>query len=73
MLYRKNLFAWEQVLRVLAGASVSVAPWVFDLPFGWYWLAAGIGFALTGVFGFCPACYAVGRKTAGSFGNKPTV
>jgi hypothetical protein len=73
MLYRKNLFAWEQALRVLAGASLSVAPWVLDLPYGWYWVAAGVGFALSGVFGFCPACYAIGRRAPGSFGNKPAL
>jgi hypothetical protein len=63
MLYRKNVFAWEQVVRLLAGAAM-VGGGLWGLP-GWpgYLLAAaGLYTALTGVFGYCPACAMVGRK-----------
>jgi hypothetical protein len=63
VLYRKNLFAWEQLLRVLAGLVVASAPWLFGLAPTLLWVASGAGFALTGVFGFCPACYAIGRRS----------
>ena len=29
---------------------------------GWVLLAGGIGMALTGIFGFCPACALAGRR-----------
>lgn len=63
MLYRKNLFSWEQVLRLAAGAAM-IGGGLIWLP-GWpgYLLAAaGLGLALTGAFGYCPACALVGRK-----------
>lgn len=62
MFYRKNLFAWEQVGRLIVGAGV-VAAGLYFLP-GWsgYLTAAGgLALALTGVFGYCPACAMVGR------------
>ena len=63
MFYRKNLIAWEQMLRVLAGLAL-VGGGLIYLP-GWpgYLLAASGAFlAITGVFGYCPACAMVGRK-----------
>ena len=63
MLYRKNLFAWEQILRIIAGAAM-VGGGLIYLP-GWpgYAVAAsGIALAVTGVFGWCPACAMIGRK-----------
>jgi len=63
MLYRKNVFAWEQVVRFIAGAAM-IAGGLIYLP-GWlgYAVAAGgIYTALTGIFGYCPACAMVGRK-----------
>jgi Protein of unknown function (DUF2892) len=63
MFYRKNVFAWEQAVRVLAGIAMIAGGLVY-LP-GWpgYAVAAaGLYTALTGVFGYCPACAMVGRK-----------
>ena len=63
MFYRKNLFAWEQMLRLIAGAAM-IAGGLIYLP-GWpgYLVAAaGVASAATGVFGYCPACAMIGRK-----------
>jgi Protein of unknown function (DUF2892) len=63
MFYRKNVFAWEQAIRVLAGIAMIAGGLVY-LP-GWpgYAMAAGgLYTALTGVFGYCPACAMIGRK-----------
>ena len=63
MLYRKNVFAWEQVVRFIAGGAM-IAGGLLYLP-GWpgYVVAAsGLYTALTGVFGYCPACAMIGRK-----------
>jgi hypothetical protein len=66
MLYRKNLFAWEQILRLVAGAAM-IGGGLWALP-GWpgYLVAAGgLALGVTGVFGYCPACAMVGRKPVG--------
>lgn len=63
MLYRKNVFAWEQVVRLIGGAAM-IAGGLIWLP-GWpgYAVAAvGLYTALTGIFGYCPACAMIGRK-----------
>lgn len=63
MLYRKNLFAWEQMLRIIVGLAmiggglVTLAGWP-----GWLVAVGGGMLAVTGVFGWCPACAMVGRK-----------
>lgn len=63
MLYRKNLYAAEQIVRLVAGAAMIagglllVTGWL-----GWVLAASGLFTALTGIFGFCPACAMVGRK-----------
>ena len=64
MFYRKNVFAWEQIVRFVAGAAM-IAYGLIGLPGNWvgYALAAGgLYTALTGFFGFCPACAMIGRK-----------
>ena len=63
MFYRKNVFAWEQVVRFIAGIAM-IAGGLIYLP-GWpgYLVAAGgLYTGLTGIFGFCPACAMIGRK-----------
>ena len=63
MIYRKNLYAWEQWSRVVAGLALAAwavwaalaAPWTILL------VASGLGLALTGLVGFCPACHIAGR------------
>ncbi len=67
MFYRKNLFAWEQMLRIVAGVMMA-GYGLFGMPGGWlgYGLAAmGAFLAVTGVFGYCPACAMIGRKPVG--------
>lgn len=63
MFYRKNLFAWEQMLRVIAGLGM-IATGLIYLPGwpGWLVAASGAFLGVTGVFGWCPACAMVGRK-----------
>lgn len=63
MFYRKNLFAWEQIARILAGVAM-IAGGLVALPgvLGYVIAATGLFLAVTGVFGYCPACATVGRK-----------
>ncbi len=64
MFYRKNIYTWEQGLRIIASAAlVAYAALVIPASMLSYTLiAGGIGFGLTGVFGFCPMCAMVGRR-----------
>jgi len=62
-LYVKNVPNWERAVRIAlalaviaGGLALAAAPW------NWLLAAAGAGFGLTGVVGFCPACALVGRK-----------
>lgn len=63
MIYIKNLPLWERLLRIGVGmvvaayAAVSVGGVL-----GWAIAAGGIGAALTGIVGFCPACALAGRR-----------
>jgi hypothetical protein len=62
MIYIKNLPLWERLLR--AGAGAVAAAYAFLGAGGmlsWVILAGGAGMALTGIFGFCPACALAGR------------
>jgi hypothetical protein len=63
MFYRKNVFAWEQIARLVIGAATIGGS--FYYLGGWpAWLVAATGLylMLTGIFGFCPACAMIGRK-----------
>ena len=63
MLYVKNLPLWERLLRIGAGALILVYAYMnIDGVIGWFTMAAGVGTAVTGIFGFCPACAMVGRR-----------
>jgi len=63
MFYRKNLLAWEQMLRVLAGFAMIGGGLIYLTGWPAYLVAAGGAFlAVTGIFGYCPACAMVGRK-----------
>ncbi|MCP8883889.1 DUF2892 domain-containing protein [Devosia sp. XJ19-1] len=64
MLYRKNIYEWEQRSRVAAGIAMAVWGFAFaPNPILGYTIAvAGIGLAITGVFGWCPACAMIGRR-----------
>jgi hypothetical protein len=65
MLYRKNVGSKEGVARVLAG--VLLVAWsitqIGTTPLGLVLAASGVVAALTGIFGYCPACALIGRKT----------
>ena len=63
MFYRKNLYAFEQIARLVGGAAIAVGGPIFLAGWpGWALTATGVFLAVTGVFGFCPACAMVGRK-----------
>jgi Protein of unknown function (DUF2892) len=64
MFFRKNIYTWEQGLRIVASA-VLVAYSALAMPasiLSYSLIAGGIGFGLTGAFGFCPMCAIVGRR-----------
>jgi len=64
MLYRKNVGSKEGWGRLLLGALI-VAGSLMQLgttPLGLAMAASGVFTALTGLFGYCPACAMVGRK-----------
>lgn len=65
MLYRKNMGRKERVARLLGGAltvGCSITQIGFT-PLGLVLAGSGVMGALTAVFGFCPACAMVGRRT----------
>lgn len=73
MIYKKNVPAWEQMLRVLAGAIIA-AYGIFALPgtpLGYGVIAAGAMLAVTGLFGWCPMCAIGGRTLGGGQGARP--
>ena len=54
---------WERSLRIGAGTAVAAyALLSMGGVMGWVGLVGGIGLALTGIFGFCPACALAGRR-----------
>ena len=64
MLYRRNVGTKEGLARVLLGALImtcSLAQ-IGTTPLGLVLAASGVVTALTGLFGFCPACAVAGRK-----------
>jgi hypothetical protein len=63
MLYRKNVLKWEQWMRVALGVGLADLPFLAAVGPAWPWVLGGAMLAVTGIVGFCPACYAVGRKT----------
>lgn len=64
MFYRKNVGAKERAARAVAGISMAAGSLfiVGITPLGVVLAAAGAGFALTGLVGFCPACALMGRR-----------
>lgn len=63
MLYRKNMGSKESVARVLGGALIVACALsqIGMTPLGLVLAASGAITALTGLFGFCPACAMAGR------------
>ncbi len=70
MIYVKNLPVWERIARLVAAVAVATYG-VVDVGGRWGWVAVAVaaGLALTGVFGFCPACALAGRRLAKQAGN----
>ena len=65
MFYVKNLPMWERSLRIGGGAAAAVYGLLnIGGALGWVIVAGGVGAALTGVLGFCPACALAGRRLA---------
>ena len=63
MFYVKNLPTWERSLRIVAGIVVTAYALLrMGEMMSWIILAGGIGLAVTGIFGFCPACALAGRR-----------
>lgn len=67
MLYRKNMGGRERLARALGGALIAAcALGLLGLtPLGGVLAASGLGTALTGWLGFCPACALAGRRPVG--------
>lgn len=64
MLYIKNIPVWERVIRVAMGVGLVAAAVIHfgSTPMGWGAGAMGVMAAMSGAFGFCPACAMVGRR-----------
>lgn len=64
MLHRKNVGSKESWGRLLGGGLIVACALtqIGFTPLGWLLAASGVFTALTGVFGYCPACAMVGRK-----------
>lgn len=61
--YAKNVPSWERVLRiVLAVSAVLVAVFFLDGLVRPLVAIGAVGFAMTGLVGYCPACAMIGRK-----------
>jgi len=62
-LFVKNVPSWERVVRIAMALTVTfVSLNLLDAVWGWSVAAAALGFGLTGLVGFCPACALVGRQ-----------
>lgn len=64
--YRKNIGGLHQAVRVAVGIAMAVAALVY-LTGATAWLVAlgGVGFALTGLVGYCPMCAIAGIGRGG--------
>ena len=68
MVYRKNMGSKESWARVIGGVLIvacSLAQ-IGMTPLGLVLAFSGVFTALTGLFGFCPACALAGRKSMGN-------
>lgn len=73
MVYVKNLPVWERSLRIGLGTAVAAYALLnIDGLLGWAVIAAGVGAAITGLFGFCPACALAGRRLEKNAPRRPT-
>jgi len=59
----KNVPTWERVVRVVVAVTAALVSLnAFAAPWGWLVAGSALGFGMTGLFGFCPACALVGRR-----------
>lgn len=59
--YHNNIGRTQQVLRIALGAAAAVLGLAYlSGPWSWLATASGIGLALTGFIGWCPACAVAG-------------
>ena len=71
MIYRKNLYSWEQALRLLVGVALIAYPVyaIWGSLLGYLLIATGVVLVATAIFGYCPMCAMFGRtlrtKTSG--------
>jgi hypothetical protein len=65
MLLKRNVPGWERIARIAAGlvAAAFGALWLAsgNLIGGVIVIVSGLGFAATGIIGWCPLCAMVGR------------
>lgn len=62
-IYPKNVPPWERFVRIaLSAVAASYGLFFLTAPWSWAVAASAVGFALTGLFGFCPACAMMGRR-----------
>jgi hypothetical protein len=65
MFYRKNVGIKERIARAVGGGLMIICGLTAfaGTPMGWTLLASGVITIGTGLFGFCPACSMIGRKS----------
>lgn len=62
--YRNNIGRLQQAVRVVLGAAAVLLGMAFlPTPGNWIVAISGIGMALTGFIGWCPACAVAGINT----------
>ena len=64
MFYRKNLYTWEAVLRIVIGLALIGGSVVIQMDLILRIIVAATGgtLAITGAVGWCPMCALAGRK-----------
>ena len=61
----KNVPTRERIVRIIVAiAVIAIGLSFLAQPWNWLVAASGAGFALSGIFGFCPACALAGRRLA---------
>jgi hypothetical protein len=61
--YAKNLASWERAVRLVLSAAVVGGAFVtLASPTSWIVATSALGFAATGLIGFCPVCAVAGRR-----------
>ena len=59
--YRKNIGGLQQAARIAVGIAVAVAAFTYLAgAAAWLVVLGGVGFALTGLVGYCPMCAMAG-------------